>query len=195
MTELAHIAGVDEAGRGPLAGPVVVASVILDPKHCIDGLADSKKLSPNRRNLLFGEIQAKALAFSIVSVSAAEIDALNILQATLQGMARAVGELDIKPALVKVDGNQKPPIDLPCVTLIGGDALEPAISAASILAKVYRDEYMEALHERFPMYGFKQHKGYPTKSHIEALRAYGPCPEHRHSFKPVSIAIEDQQSF
>lgn len=188
-----RLAGVDEAGRGPLAGPVVTAAVILDPDQPIDGLADSKKLSAKKREALFAHIQAKALAYSIVEVSAAEIDRLNILQATLQGMARAVSQLKVPPTLVRVDGNQRPPIDLHVETLVGGDALEPAISAASILAKVHRDRWMMALHQRHPDYGFDQHKGYPTKDHLQALARLGPCPEHRLSFRPVRLALEALQ--
>lgn len=188
------MAGVDEAGRGPLAGPVVTAAVILDPDQAIVGLGDSKKLSAKKREVLFEEIQAKALAFSIVEVSASEIDQLNILQATLQGMARAVSLLKIQPTLVRVDGNQRPPIDLHVETLVGGDALEPAISAASILAKVHRDRWMMELHQRFPEYGFNQHKGYPTQDHLQALETLGPCPEHRLSFRPVRLALEALQS-
>mgnify|MGYP001547632011 CR=1 FL=1 len=194
MTEFVLVAGVDEAGRGPLAGPVVTAAVILDPQQPILGLADSKKLSAKKRDCLFDEIREKALAFSIISVAPREIDQLNILQATLQGMAIAVNSLKIQPELVKVDGNQKPPIQLPCETLVGGDALEPAISAASILSKVQRDRYMLALHEEFPMYGFNQHKGYPTKTHLQALATHGPCPHHRFSFRPVSLSAAGSQS-
>ncbi len=191
---MSHLAGVDEAGRGPLAGPVVTAAVILDPKQPILGLDDSKKLSAKKREMLFSEIQAKALAFSIVEVSADEIDRLNILQATLQGMATAVHQLNIQPSLVRVDGNQRPPLDLQVETLVGGDALEPAISAASILAKVHRDRWMMDLHQRFPDYGFDRHKGYPTQDHLEALVRLGPCPAHRLSFRPVRQVLEALQS-
>lgn len=188
-----NIAGVDEAGRGPLAGPVVTAAVILDPDNTPIGLDDSKKLSENKRVFLFDEIQRHALAFSIVEVSADEIDRHNILQATLQGMAQAVARLSLKPDLVRVDGNQRPPIDGVVETLVGGDALEPAISAASILAKVYRDRWMLELHEHFPQYGFDRHKGYPTAEHIKALMEHGPCTAHRKSFKPVSLALQAHQ--
>ncbi len=183
------IAGVDEAGRGPLAGPVVTAAVILDPHKPIQGLADSKKLSAKKRDQLFDEIQSKAMATAIIEVSAKEIDEHNILQATLRGMAKAVYALTVQPSLVRVDGNQAPPIDLLVETLVGGDATEPAISAASILAKVHRDRIMHTLHDQFPVYGFDKHKGYPTKAHLEALRLYGPCPEHRLSFKPVRALV------
>jgi len=188
------IAGVDEAGRGPLAGPVVVAAVILANPNPILGLNDSKKLSPKKRERLFDDIQEKALAFSIVEVCAEEIDRLNILQATLQGMAKAVQTLSHRPTIVRVDGNQRPPIDGQVETLIGGDALEPAISAASILAKVHRDRWMQELHTRFPDYGFDRHKGYPTTDHLRALEKLGPCPEHRKSFRPVRVLLAPSQS-
>lgn len=191
---MSHLAGVDEAGRGPLAGPVVTAAVILDPEQPILGLDDSKKLSAKKREMLFSEIRAKALAFSIVEVSADEIDRINILQATLQGMATAVRELRIQPKLVRVDGNQRPPIDIEVETLVGGDALDPAISAASILAKVHRDQWMMDLHQLFPDYGFDRHKGYPTQDHLEALVRLGPCPAHRLSFQPVRRVLEALQS-
>lgn len=189
-----NIAGVDEAGRGPLAGPVVTAAVILDPKQIPSGLDDSKKLSEKKRSALFDEILNHALAHSIIEVSVQEIDQYNILQATLRGMAKAVARLNLKPDVVRVDGNQRPPIDGLVETLVGGDALEPAISAASILAKVHRDRYMLDLHEQFPAYGFDRHKGYPTADHIKALTMHGPCPEHRRSFKPVSLALAAHQS-
>lgn len=189
-----NIAGVDEAGRGPLAGPVVTAAVILDPKQIPSGLDDSKKLSEKKRGALFDEILNHALAHSIIEVSVQEIDQYNILQATLRGMAKAVARLNLKPDVVRVDGNQRPPIDGLVETLVGGDALEPAISAASILAKVHRDRYMLDLHEQFPAYGFDRHKGYPTADHIKALTMHGPCPAHRRSFKPVSLALAAHQS-
>jgi len=188
------IAGVDEAGRGPLAGPVVTAAVILDPERIPKGVDDSKKLSEKKRLVLFDEIRAHALAYSIVAVSVQEIDQYNILQATLRGMAQAVAELSLKPDVVRVDGNQRPPIDGLVETLVGGDALEPAISAASILAKVHRDRWMLDLHEQFPAYGFDRHKGYPTAGHMKALTMHGPCPAHRRSFKPVSLALAAHQS-
>ena len=181
-----RIAGVDEAGRGPLAGPVVVAAVILDPARPIDGLADSKVLAAAARERLSDRIIASALAHAVVVVEAAEIDRLNILQATLAGMARAVRGLDPAAGHVLVDGNRLPK-DLPCpaTAIIGGDALEPAISAASILAKVARDRLLVALEARYPGYGFGVHKGYPTPEHLAALARLGPCPEHRRSFAPV----------
>ncbi len=181
-----HIAGVDEAGRGPLAGPVVVAAVILDPARPIAGLADSKVLSATRRAALYDVIREHARACSIVSVEAGEIDRLNILQATLAGMARALHLLDPAPQLALIDGNRLPH-DLPCAAraIVRGDALEPAISAASILAKVTRDRRMLELDAEFPGYGFARHKGYPAPAHLAALTRLGPCREHRRSFAPV----------
>jgi ribonuclease HII len=182
-----HIAGVDEAGRGPLAGPVLVAAVILDPARPIAGLADSKTLSAKRREALFELIRERALAYRIERVEAAEIDRLNILQATLTGMARALRGLLPAADLALIDGNQLPR-DLPCPAhaIVRGDALEPAISAASILAKVSRDHYMRQLDAEFPGYGFAVHKGYPVPAHLAALRQLGPCREHRRSFAPVA---------
>lgn len=181
-----HIAGVDEAGRGPLAGPVLVAAVILDPARPIAGLADSKTLSAKRREALFELIRERALAYRIERVEAAEIDRLNILQATLTGMARALRGLLPAADLALIDGNRLPR-DLPCPAhaIVRGDALEPAISAASILAKVTRDRLMVAFDATHPGYGFAVHKGYPTPAHLAALRRLGPCPQHRHSFAPV----------
>lgn len=182
-----HIAGVDEAGRGPLAGPVLVAAVILDPARPIAGLADSKTLSAKRREALFELIRERALAYRIERVEAAEIDRLNILQATLTGMARALRGLLPAADLALIDGNRLPR-DLPCPAhaIVRGDALEPAISAASILAKVSRDHYMRQLDAEFPGYGFAVHKGYPVPAHLAALRQLGPCREHRRSFAPVA---------
>jgi ribonuclease HII len=185
-----RVAGVDEAGRGPLAGPVVVAAVILDPDRPIDGLADSKKLSEARREGLYGLIVERALAWSVIEMSPGEIDELNILQATLLGMRRAVEALTPAPQMALIDGNRAPPLSCAVKTVIGGDALEPAISAASILAKVTRDRHMVALHERFPEYGFERHKGYPTTGHLEALIRFGPCEHHRRSFAPVRNALQ-----
>lgn len=179
------VCGVDEAGRGPLAGPVYAAAVILDPRAPIDGLRDSKALSAARREALAGEIRERALAWAIASASAAEIDALNILQAALLAMQRAVAGLAIEPALARVDGNRPPRLRCMVQTLVGGDALDPAISAASILAKYTRDQAMLALHERHPQYRFDRHKGYPTAEHLALLREHGPCEEHRRSFAPV----------
>ena len=180
------IAGVDEAGRGPLAGPVSVAAVILDPNHPIAGLNDSKKLSEARREALYPQIIEHALAWHIEFVQADEIDELNILHATMAGMRRAVCALQPAAQLARIDGNRIPP-GLPChaEALVGGDALDPAIMAASILAKVARDRAMVALHDEFPAYGFAVHKGYPTPAHLTALNTHGPCPQHRQSFAPV----------
>lgn len=185
-----RVAGVDEAGRGPLAGPVVVAAVILDPCRPIDGLADSKKLSERQRNELFPLIRENALSWSVVSIDVQEIDRLNILQATLLGMQRSVLELDPAPSLALIDGNRAPDLPCPARTIVQGDRLEPAISAASILAKVTRDRVMLAMHERFPEYGFAQHKGYPTALHLERLADLGPCAIHRRSFAPVHSAVQ-----
>ena len=179
------VAGVDEAGRGPLAGPVVAAAVVLDPRDPIAGLADSKALSPRRRELLFGQVQSRALAWSLGLASAQEIDQLNILQATMLAMQRAVEGLMCPPDAVLVDGNRAPPIRPPVRTIVGGDASEASISAASILAKVHRDRLCLALHQRYPAYGFDVHKGYPTALHRDRLAQLGPCPEHRLSFAPV----------
>ena len=178
-------AGVDEAGRGPLAGPVVAAAVILDDLKPIQGLADSKKLTAARREKLFDEIRAQALCCSIAQASVQEIDELNILQATLLAMRRAVEGLRLKPVKVLVDGNRLPVLDVVAEAIVKGDAKVPAISAASILAKVTRDRWCDQLHAQYPAYGFANHKGYGTAEHLEALRAHGPCPEHRRSFAPV----------
>ena len=185
------VAGVDEAGRGPLAGPVVVAAVILEPDRPIEGLDDSKKLNEARREALYGLIVDRALAWSVIEMTPGEIDELNILQATLLGMRRAVEALTPAPQLALIDGNRAPPLSCAVRTVIGGDALEPAISAASILAKVTRDRHMVALHERFPEYGFERHKGYPTTEHLEALTRFGPCEHHRRSFAPVRNALQN----
>jgi ribonuclease HII len=185
-----RVAGVDEAGRGPLAGPVSVAAVILDPARPIAGLNDSKKLSEARREALYPQIIEHALAWHIEFITAEEIDTLNILQATLEGMRRAIHALRPAAQLARIDGNRIP-TGLPCPAeaLIGGDALDPAIMAASILAKVARDRAMVALHDEFPAYGFAVHKGYPTPSHLTALAMHGPCPQHRQSFAPVRKAL------
>ena len=188
------IAGVDEAGRGPLAGPVVAAAVILDEQHPIKGLADSKILSASRRERLYDEIRAKALCCSIAQASVEEIDRLNILQATMLAMRRAVQGLRLKPHLVLVDGNRIPVMDIRAEAIIKGDALIPAISAASILAKVYRDHGCEALDQQYPLYGFARHKGYGTAEHLAALKAHGPCDQHRRSFAPVRIALAEHAS-
>jgi ribonuclease HII len=184
------IAGVDEAGRGPLAGPVTVAAVILDPQRPVDGLNDSKKLSEARREALYPLIVERAMAWRIEFVEAGEIDRLNILQATLTGMRRALEGLSPAATFARIDGNRLPQA-LPCAAeaLVGGDAIEPAIMAASILAKVARDRRMHELHARWPQYGFDRHKGYPSPVHLDALKAHGPCPEHRRSYAPVRALL------
>ena len=182
-------AGVDEAGRGPLAGPVVAAAVILDDMQPIAGLADSKTLSAARRERLFDEIRAKALCCSVAEASVEEIDRLNILQATLLAMRRAVQGLRLKPALVLVDGNRLPRLEVPAEAIVKGDARVAAISAASILAKVTRDRWCEQFHAQYPQYGFVSHKGYGTAEHLSALQAHGACPQHRRSFAPVARVL------
>ncbi|MDZ4076131.1 MAG: ribonuclease HII [Hylemonella sp.] len=183
------IAGVDEAGRGPLAGPVVAAAVILDDLNPIQGLADSKKLTAARREKLYDEIRAKALCCSIAEASVEEIDTLNILQATLLAMRRAVEGLRLKPAKVLVDGNRLPVLDVLAEAIVKGDATVPAISAASILAKVHRDRWCAEYDREFPQYGFAAHKGYGTAEHLAALRAHGACPQHRKTFAPVTEVL------
>jgi ribonuclease HII len=184
------VAGVDEAGRGPLAGPVVAAAVILDDLKPIAGLGDSKVLSERKREALFDEIRAKALCCAIAEASAEEIDRLNILQATMLAMRRAVEALRLPPHRVVVDGNRVPVLKVPVAAVVKGDALVPAISAASILAKVHRDRLCQALHAQHPAYGFDGHKGYPTPEHLAALQQHGACPEHRRSFAPVRAALQ-----
>jgi ribonuclease HII len=183
------VAGVDEAGRGPLAGPVVAAAVVLDDASPIRGLADSKTLSAGRREQLFDEILARALCSGIALASVEEIDRLNILQATLLAMRRAVQGLRILPSRVLVDGNRLPVLPVPAEAVVRGDARVPSIAAASILAKVHRDRLCDQLHEAHPQYGFATHKGYPTPDHLAALRMHGPCPAHRRSFAPVRAAL------
>ncbi|WP_293643962.1 ribonuclease HII [Thiolapillus sp.] len=183
MTEL--ICGVDEVGRGPLAGPVVAAAVILDPRNPIDGLNDSKKLSEKRRERLYVEIHEKALAFAVGRAEVEEIDAINILQASLLAMKRAVEGLSLAPGHVLVDGNRLPQLSCSAEAIIGGDGSEPCISAASIIAKVTRDREMVALDGVYPGYGFARHKGYPTKIHLQALQEQGITKIHRRSFGPV----------
>ena len=183
------LAGVDEAGRGPLAGPVVAAAVILDPRQPIAGLADSKKLTARRRERLYDEICAKALCCSIGLASVAEIDRLNILQATLLAMQRAVAGLRLPPAKVLVDGNRLPTLGVLAEAIVDGDATVPAISAASILAKVQRDRWCAEVDAQWPQYGFAAHKGYGTAAHLAALRAHGACEHHRRTFAPVAAAL------
>ncbi len=187
------VAGVDEAGRGPLAGPVVVAAVILDPARVIRGLDDSKYLSEERRSVLEPRIRERALASSVIVVDAAEIDRINIFQATMLGMRRALAALATVPQLALIDGNRLPK-QLPCPAraVIGGDASEPAISAASILAKVARDRLMLALDAEHPGYGFARHKGYPTPEHLQSLQQLGPCIQHRRSFAPVRALLQPE---
>jgi ribonuclease HII len=186
------VAGVDEAGRGPLAGPVVAAAVILDARAPIQGLADSKQLSPRRREQLFDEIRAKALCCSVAQASVEEIDRLNILQATMLAMQRAVKGLRLKPNKVLVDGNRLPLLNVLAEAVVSGDALVPAISAASILAKVTRDRMLDELHALHPGYGFDRHKGYGTAQHMLALQTLGPLAVHRRSFAPVARALQRQ---
>lgn len=192
--DMRSIAGVDEAGRGPLAGPVVAAAVVLDPRCLINGLDDSKKLSPVRRAALEIEIRDKADCWYVACASVMEIDTLNILQATLLAMRRAVAGLASQPELVLVDGNRDPGLDIPTRTVVGGDRLHPEISAASILAKEYRDRLMADLAGEHPQYGFDRHKGYPTAMHMEALRDHGPCAHHRRSFGPVRETLSSLAS-
>jgi len=184
-----RIAGVDEVGRGPLAGDVVAAAVILDPRQPIEGLKDSKLLSEKKREQLFILIQERALAWALGRASAEEIDNINILQASLLAMKRAVAALSIRPDLALIDGNRCPALDCPAQAIIGGDRTVAAISAASIIAKVTRDREMLVLHQEYPHYGFDQHKGYPTEKHLAALQAHGPCRIHRRSFAPVAAVI------
>jgi ribonuclease HII len=183
------VAGCDEVGRGPLAGPVVAAAVILDERHRIRGLNDSKQLTALQRERLDAEIRDKALCVSIGMASVEEIDAINILQASLLAMRRAVEGLRLAPQLVLVDGNQRPRIAVPCKAVVGGDAKVRSISAASIVAKVFRDALCDDLHAAHPGYGFDGHKGYSTPEHLEALQRLGPCPHHRRSFARVRLAL------
>jgi ribonuclease HII len=183
------MAGVDEAGRGPLAGPVVAAAVILDELRPIRGLADSKVLTGATRERLYDEIRAKALCCSIAEASVEEIDQFNILQATMLAMRRAVMGLRLKPVKVLVDGNRLPTLDVLAEAIVKGDAKVPSISAASILAKVHRDRWCVEFHQQYPQYGFAEHKGYSTAEHMSALRTHGACPQHRRSFAPVAEVL------
>jgi ribonuclease HII len=187
-------AGVDEAGRGPLAGPVVAAAVILDPRKPIEGLADSKALTALRRERLYDQICAKALCCSIAEASVAEIDTLNILQATLLAMRRAVEGLRLSPTLVRVDGNRLPVLSVRAEAVVGGDAKVAEISAASILAKVYRDRWCATIDAHWPHYGFAAHKGYGTPAHLAALREHGACEHHRRSFAPVARVLQNLEA-
>lgn len=184
------VAGVDEAGRGPLAGPVVAAAVILDPLNPIEGLNDSKKLTALRRERLFDQIRQKALCFAIEMATVEEIDRLNILQATMLAMQRAVRGLRLRPVKVLVDGNRLPILEVRAEAVVGGDATIRAISAASILAKVHRDRWCKEVDADWPQYGFAAHKGYGTAAHLEALQAHGACPHHRRSFSPVAQVLQ-----
>lgn len=186
------ICGTDEAGRGPIAGPVVAAAVILDPRKPIVGINDSKKLSEKKRQALSQQIKDQALYWAIAQCDAAEIDAINILQASLLAMKRAVEALPVQPTEVLVDGNQLPQLQVPARAIIGGDALELCIGAASILAKVERDRQLLEWHECYPQYDFAKHKGYPTAAHLAALAEHGACPLHRRSFGPVAKLLAEQ---
>jgi len=193
------IAGVDEAGRGPLAGPVVAAAVILDEDLAIPDLRDSKRLTARQRARFAREVRTSARAYAIALAGPSEIDALNILQASLLAMTRAVRKLGVAPTHVQIDGNQLPgfddfPLCFEVEAIVHGDALVPAISAASILAKVSRDRLMCAWHRRYPDYGFDRHKGYPTPGHLAALAIHGPCPIHRRSFRPVRELLQEQRA-
>jgi ribonuclease HII len=190
---LGLMAGVDEAGRGPLAGPVMAAAVILDDTKRINGLADSKVLTPLQRDRLYDRIREKALCCSVASASVLEIDELNILHATLLAMKRAVEGLRLKPVKVLVDGNRLPQLEVLSEAIVGGDATIKSISAASIIAKVTRDRLLAQLHEEFPQYGFAAHKGYSTPEHLEALRLHGPCVHHRRHFAPVAAQFVTEE--
>jgi ribonuclease HII len=194
MSEVVWICGVDEAGRGPLVGAVVAGAVVLDPLNPIAGLKDSKRLTPARREALYAEIVLKAKAWGVGEASPLEIDQINILQATMLAMQRAVDDLCTRlgcwPDKALIDGNRCPNLPIAAEAIVKGDSKEPAISAASIVAKVTRDRQMEALHARYPDYGFLQHMGYPTPVHLAALRQWGACPEHRRSFSPVRAVLD-----
>jgi len=191
---LIWICGVDEAGRGPLVGAVVAGAVVLDPENPIEGLKDSKKLSPARREYLYEQIMEKAKAWGIGEASPVEIDEINILQATMLAMRRAIEDLTTRlgvwPDKALIDGNRCPELPIAAEAIVKGDAKEPAIYAASILAKVTRDRQMQILHEQYPQYGFAQHMGYPTEAHFAALQQYGACDQHRRSFSPVRKVLE-----
>ncbi|WP_375055464.1 ribonuclease HII [Zobellella sp. DQSA1] len=187
------VAGVDEVGRGPLVGDVVTAAVILDPSRPIPGLADSKKISEKKREQLAPLIRERALAWAIGRCSPGEIDELNILHATLLAMQRAVAALEVQPGFVFIDGNRCPVLPMPSQAVVKGDSRVAEISAASILAKVARDQEMVALDARHPQYGFARHKGYPTQEHLAALACFGALPEHRRSFRPVAVALAEDR--
>ena len=191
---LIWVCGVDEAGRGPLVGAVVAGAVVLDPNNPIEGLKDSKKLTAARREYLYGQIMEKAKAWGVGEASPLEIDQINILQATMLAMRRAIEDLATRlgawPDKALIDGNRCPELPIAAEAIVKGDAKEPAISAASIVAKVTRDRQMMSLHERHPEYGFAQHMGYPTEAHFAALKQYGACDQHRRSFSPVRNVLE-----
>ncbi len=191
---LIWVCGVDEAGRGPLVGAVVAGAVVLDPSNPIEGLRDSKKLTPARREFLYEQIMEKAKAWGVGQASPAEIDEINILQATMLAMKRAIEDLTVRlgawPDKALIDGNRCPELPISAEAIIKGDAKEPAISAASIIAKVTRDRQMQALDRLHPQYGFAQHMGYPTEAHFAALKEFGACNEHRRSFSPVRKVLE-----
>ncbi|MEA9604414.1 ribonuclease HII [Polynucleobacter sp. JS-JIR-II-c23] len=193
---LIWVCGVDEAGRGPLVGAVVAGAVVLDPNNLIEGLKDSKKLTAVRREYLYEQIMEKAKAWGVGEASPAEIDSINILQATMLAMRRAIEDLTTRlgawPDKALIDGNRCPELPIAAEAIVKGDAKEPAISAASIVAKVTRDRQMQILHERHPEYGFAQHMGYPTEAHFAALKQYGACDQHRRSFSPVRKVLENQ---
>ncbi len=193
---LIWVCGVDEAGRGPLVGAVVAGAVVLDPNNPIEGLKDSKKLTAVRREYLYEQIMEKAKAWGVGEASPAEIDEVNILQATMLAMRRAIEDLTTRlgtwPDKALIDGNRCPELPIAAEAIVKGDAKEPAISAASIVAKVTRDRQMQILHERHPEYGFAQHMGYPTEAHFAALKQYGACDQHRRSFSPVRKVLENQ---
>ncbi len=195
---LIWVCGVDEAGRGPLVGAVVAGAVVLDPDNPIEGLKDSKKLTAHRREYLYEQILEKAKAWGVGEASPAEIDEINILQATMLAMRRAIEDLTIRlgewPDKALIDGNRCPELPIASEAIVKGDSKEPAISAASIIAKVTRDRQMMSLHERYPEYGFAQHMGYPTEAHFTALRLYGACDQHRRSFSPVRKVLESVAS-
>ena len=188
---VSSVAGVDEAGRGSLAGPVVAAAVVLDMKNPINGLADSKKLSPRRRETLLAEILAKARGVALAAAGPREIERINILQASLRAMANAVGRLRFVPAHLLIDGNSEIPVLSPQTPLVKGDARCACIAAASVVAKVYRDRVMVRMDKRFPHYGFSRHKGYPTRDHVAALERHGPCRIHRRTFRGVPPPARD----
>ncbi|WP_083398913.1 ribonuclease HII [Polynucleobacter sp. QLW-P1DATA-2] len=193
---LIWICGVDEAGRGPLVGAVVAGAVVLDPNNPIEGLKDSKKLTPAKREFLYEQIMEKAKAWGVGEASPTEIDEVNILQATMLAMRRAIEDLTTRlgnwPDKALIDGNRCPELPIAAEAIVKGDSKEPAISAASIIAKVTRDRQMQLLHERYPEYGFAQHMGYPTEAHFAALKRYGVCDQHRRSFSPVRKVLENQ---